>query len=101
MIKLQEFAKTQGVTDRAVQKQLKRYEEQLQGHFARKGPAGTWLDEYAQEFLRQHMQTKSLELLEANEQILQLRQELEEMRCRAEAAEKKCVALESYAFTAQ
>lgn len=55
MIKLQDFAKEQGVTDRAIQKHLKKHEKELEGHFERQGPNGTWLDDYACEFIRTRM----------------------------------------------
>jgi len=55
MIKLQDFAQQCGVTDRAIQKHLKKHEEALAGHFERKGPNGTWLDDYACEFIRSLM----------------------------------------------
>lgn len=54
-IKLQDFARQNGVTDRTVQKHLKKHEKALEGHFERKGPHGTWLDEYAQDFIREHL----------------------------------------------
>ena len=55
MIKLQDFANQCGVTDRAIQKHLKNHEKELEGHFSRRGPNGTWLDEYAQDYIRQFM----------------------------------------------
>lgn len=54
-IKLQDFARQQGVTERTVQKHLKKHEAELEGHFERKGPNGTWLDDYAQDFIRGHL----------------------------------------------
>lgn len=55
MIKLQDFARQQAVSDRTIQKHLKKHEKELEGHFERKGPNGTWLDEYAQDYIRQHL----------------------------------------------
>ena len=55
MIKLSDFARLHGVTPRAVQQLVKKYENELEGHFERKGQNGTWLDQTAQEFLREHM----------------------------------------------
>lgn len=60
MLKLQEFAKQCGVTDRAIQKHLKKHEEELEGHFFRNGPNGTWLDETAQEYIRNLMIQKPI-----------------------------------------
>lgn len=50
-VKLQDFAREKGVTDRAIQKHIQNHAEELAGHFERLGPNGTWLDEYAQEFI--------------------------------------------------
>ena len=55
MIKLQDFAKECGVTDRAIQKHIQKHEEALEGHFERRGVNGTWLDDYAQEYIRSLM----------------------------------------------
>ena len=57
MIKLQDFARERGVTDRAIQKHLKTYAKELEGLYERKGPNGTWLSEEACEILRSKMKT--------------------------------------------
>ena len=64
MIKLQDFARQMGVTDRAIQKHLKNWENELQGHFERKGPNGTWLDDYAQDFIRERMKQQPVVVLD-------------------------------------
>ena len=55
MIKLQDFARECGVTDRAIQKHLKTYAAELEGLYQRKGPNGTWLTDEACEILRSKM----------------------------------------------
>ena len=55
MVKLQDFAADCGVTDRAIQKHLKKYEKELAGPFERRRPHGTWLDETAESFIREKM----------------------------------------------
>lgn len=60
MIKLQDFARECGVTDRQIQRLLKKYEEELTGHFERKGPNGTWLDEEARQILRSRMKQQPI-----------------------------------------
>lgn len=55
MIKLQDFARECGVTDRQIQRLLKKYEEELTGLFERKGQNGTWLSEEACDILRSKM----------------------------------------------
>lgn len=60
MIKLQDFATEQGVTDRQVQRLLKKYTDELTGHFERRGSNGTWLDEEACSILRSHMKQQPI-----------------------------------------
>lgn len=50
-LKLQDFAREKGVTDRAIQKHIQNHLPELLDHIERRGPKGTWLDEYAQEFI--------------------------------------------------
>lgn len=60
MIKVQDFAAKQCVTDRQVQRLLKKYAEELTDHFERRGSNGTWLDDYACSFLRSHMKQQPI-----------------------------------------
>lgn len=60
MIKLQDFAHAQGVTDRQVQRLLKKYASELEGLYERKGPNGTWLSEKACEILRGKMKQQPI-----------------------------------------
>lgn len=62
MIKLQDFARQQGVTDRAIQKHLKTYADELEGLYQRKGPNGTWLTDEACEVLRSKMKQQPIVL---------------------------------------
>ncbi len=55
MIKLQDFARECGVTDRQIHRLLSKYEGEVTGHFERQGQNGTWLDEVACEILRSKM----------------------------------------------
>ena len=80
MIKLQDFARQQGVTDRAIQKHLKTYAEELDGLFQRKGPNGTWLTEEACEILRSKMKQAPAAVFEPDPRVGQLQQELMEAR---------------------
>lgn len=68
MIKLQDFAKQQGVTDRAVQKHLNKYAEELEGLYQRKGPNGTWLTDEACEILRSKMKQAPVTIITPTEQ---------------------------------
>lgn len=69
-IKLSDFARQQGVTPRAVQQLLKKYECEIEGHFERKGQNGTWFDEVAQDFLRSKMLQKPIVTYDATAQPL-------------------------------
>ena len=64
MIKLQDFARECGVTDRAIQKHLKTYAEELEGLYQRKGPNGTWLTEEACEILRSKMKQQPIAVVD-------------------------------------
>lgn len=86
MIKLQDFAVECGVTDRQVQRLLKKYEEDLTGHFERKGANGTWLDEEACQILRGRMKQQPIvvgdaetqrEVERLKEEVLRLHEKLE------------------------
>lgn len=57
MIKLKDFAAERGVTDRQIQRLLKKYEAELEGKFERKGQNGTWLTDEACEILVGKMKT--------------------------------------------
>lgn len=65
MIKLQDFAREQGVTDRAIQKHLRKYAAEFEGLYERKGPNGTWLTEEACEILRGKMKQQPIVLGDA------------------------------------
>lgn len=75
MIKLQDFAKLQGVTDRAVQKHLKTYADELEGLYQRKGPNGTWLTDEACEILRGKMKQAPIVISNTSEELEDLRLE--------------------------
>ena len=104
MIKLQDFAHQKGVTDRTVQKHLKKHEKELKDHFQRKGPNGTWIDDFACEFLSDLMKTNAVAvsdvaLLEKNKELEKENQAL--MRKVQEYAEKIAVLYEERAENAQ
>lgn len=60
VIKLQDFAKECGVTDRAIQKHLVKYADELNGLYERKGPNGTWLSDAACDVLRSKMKQQPI-----------------------------------------
>lgn len=94
MIKLQDFARQQGVTDRAIQKHLKKYENELTGLFERKGPNGTWLTEEACEFLRSKMKRPPAEVYDSSKD-----EEIERLKARIIELEEYAVGKEQYIAT--
>ena len=81
MIKLRDFAREQGVTDRQVQRLLKKYEAELTGQFERRGQNGTWLTDEACNFLIGKMRTSPV-VVGDGEQLreqMQLRKENDEL----------------------
>lgn len=91
MIKLQDFAVQQGVTDRQVQRLLKKYEDELSGLYQRKGPNGTWLTEEACEILRSKMKQAPIVLVDNQAQmdLAEAKAKIEELQeQRVKAAEK-------------
>lgn len=88
MIKLQDFAREQGVTDRAIQKHLKKYAAELEGKFERKGPNGTWLSDEACEILRSKMKQQPVVHLEEDPRVAKLEAKLEEREKQLDEKEK-------------
>ena len=91
MVKLQDFAREMGVTDRAIQKHLKRYAEELEGLFERRGPNGTWLSEEACEFLRGKMKNSPIVVAD-NSLMLEndrLKKEIERLHMKLEDKQDK------------
>ena len=54
--RLRDFAELHRISERAVQKHIKDNFEELAEHIDRRGKMGTWLDDYACEFLLQRIQ---------------------------------------------
>ena len=94
MVKLQDFAKQQGVTDRQIQRLLKKYEEELDGLFERRGQNGTWLSDDACNILRGKMKTNPIVVLENEnqEELERLRERIKELE---ERVERKDILIES------
>ena len=84
LMKLQDFAVECGVTDRTIQKHLKNHEEALAGHFERRGPNGTWLDNYAQEYIKDLM-IRPVPTVVSDARLVQENKELQEANSQQEA----------------
>ena len=76
MVKLQDFATQQGVTDRQVQRLLKKYESELQDKFERHGHNGTWLTDEACEILRSKMKQQPIVVSDEDPRLEELRREI-------------------------
>lgn len=87
-IKLQEFAKQQGVTDRQVQRLLKKYEAELEGLFERKGPNGTWLTDEACELLRGKMRQQPIAVFEEDPRVQRLEERVRELEMQVSEKDK-------------
>lgn len=94
MIKLQDFAKRQGVTDRQIQRHLKKHEEALSGHFERRGANGTWLDDFAQDYIRDLMKQQPLVVSETSDEIARLKEENEHLKDALLLAKDKIIDLQ-------
>lgn len=81
MIKLQDFAHSRGVTDKAVYKHLNKHKEELQEHIEKRGKNGTWLDDYACDFISNLMISNPVVIGDSQQQqeIDQLKKKNEEL----------------------
>lgn len=101
---LRDFAEEKNITLRAVQKHLRNHQGELDGHIVRYGPPrGSFLDEYAQEYisgllvgnpvavmdnaLQEEVERLQAELAEANKKIVALLEEKNALTERALQAE--------------
>lgn len=80
IVKLVDFARDNGVTDRAIQKHIQKHEVALVGHIDRQGNSGTWLDEFAQHYIRGLLLRQPLAVIKDNEDYRLLREENIELR---------------------
>ena len=86
-VKLQDFARDLGVTDRNIQKHIQHHRADLEGHIERRGNNGTWLDEYAQNYIRDLVRPAPVVYAAgAAEELDKLRQELETVNAKYAAA---------------
>lgn len=79
-IKIGDFARECGVSDRAIYKHLQKHESELEGHLDKQGSNGTWLDEYAQNYIRGLMLRQPVTIIQDNEEFRLLREENIELR---------------------
>lgn len=104
MIKLQDFAKECGVTDRQIQRQLKKYAAELEGLYERQGSNGTWLTDDACAILRSKMRKAPVTmyqggpddkaLADKDAEIKELRDKLDRKEVLLESAYRRVDALQ-------
>ena len=78
---LRDFAEANGVTLRAMQKHVQKYESELKDHMVRYGPPrGTYIDDVAQEIIAAHLVKDPIAVMDTtlSEEVERLRKELEE-----------------------
>lgn len=56
LVRLRDFAELHRISERTVQVHIKNNEDELAGHIERRGKQGTWLDEFAVNFLLDRIQ---------------------------------------------
>lgn len=90
LVRLRDFAEINRVAERTVQLHVKNNWEELKDHVDRRGKQGTWLDEYAQEFLLGvvRLPTKD-EVLVPSPREAALMLELKEVTMNLAAAERR------------
>lgn len=79
MIKLQDFARERGVTDRQIQRLLQKYAAELKGLYERKGVNGTWLTDEACDILCSKMKTPPPAPFQEDPRVAVLEQKLAEV----------------------
>lgn len=90
-MKIGEFAAKYGVTDRHARRLAAEHEADLVGHIEKRGNVGTWIDEYAEAYLRDLLRNP-LEILPAEPDEAtpaELQRELNEMTRRWAEAEQR------------
>lgn len=96
MVKLQDFARQLGVTDRQVQRLLHKYENEFEGLIERKGNNGTWLSDEACDLLRGKTRQQPIGIYdgradELKEQIREQKEKLDKQDARLAELTKEII----------
>lgn len=94
MIKLQDFAAMQGVTDRQINRLLQKYASELEGLFERRGHNGTWLTDEACEILRSKMKQQPVVVSEGSDRVAALEEENKQLLLALNAAKDRIIDLQ-------
>lgn len=89
MIKVQDFAHSKGVTDKAIYKHINKHKEELGEHIHKQGKNGTWLDEYACEYISNLMISNPIVVGESQQQ-----QEIERLKAENSQLKNKVIDLQ-------
>ena len=89
MIKVQDFAHSKGVTDKAIYKHINKHKEELGEHIHKQGKNGTWLDEYACEYISNLMISNPIVVGESQQQ-----QEIERLKSENSQLKNKVIDLQ-------
>lgn len=97
MIKVNDFALEKGVSRQAIYKHLNNHKEVLQNHIEKRGKNGTWLDDFACDYISKLMITNPVVLGDGRQQaeIERLKKENDELKNKLiEVQEKGIQAIE-------
>lgn len=102
MTKLQDFARLQGVTERQVQRLIKKYAAELEGMVERRGHNGTWLSEEACDILRGKMKTPPAPVVfEEDPRVSKMEERIAELERRLDEKDKMLTMAQQSLQTAQ
>lgn len=91
-MKLAEFARTYGVSERHVRRLIQKYESDMVGHYEKRGNDGTFIDNVGVEFLKSKLRTQvDVVVGGASERERQLESTITELSMRYAAACEKLV----------
>lgn len=89
MIKVQDFAHSKGVKDKAIYKHINKHRDELGEHVQKKGNNGTWLDDYACEYISSLMISNPIVLGDSQQQ-----QEIERLKAENVKLKNKVIDLQ-------
>ena len=91
MIKINDFAASKGVSVQAIYKHLRNHKEALEGHYEKKGKNGTWLDDFACDFISELMIKNAIVVSESSdrEEIERLKKKVEDLQERLANSNEK------------
>lgn len=89
MIKVQDFASSKGVTPNAIYKHIRNHKDELEEHVSKQGKNGTWLDDYAQEYIDKLMISNPIVVGNSQQQA-----EIERLKAENDQLKNKIIGLQ-------